>query len=79
LVICGHDGDVSSGSAIRTSTHSDGSSVYQILSNFQYWSNFPGYMLLVKIDSSTISFRTYSPYIDEFKNDNLSQGKFNWK
>lgn len=78
LVICGHDGDSTTGSALNIESHADGSPVYNVLSNFQYWSNYPGYMLLFRIDSSTISFTTYSPYLDEFSDDDLSKGSFNF-
>ena len=78
LAICGHDGDSSTGSALKKAYHADGSEVYNILTNYQYWANYPGYMLLFRIDSTSISFVTYSPNLDEFKTDDSSAGTFSF-
>lgn len=75
FVFCGHDGTEDIGSALRITQHSDGSSVYQILSNFQYWASYPGYLALLKFDSTgVVMFRTYSPTLDALKEDAQSQG-----
>jgi len=78
FVICGHDGTVTVGSGFRDSTHSDNSHVYQIMGNWQYFSNYPGYLLLLSFGSNSVSFRTYSPYLGIYKTDSESQGDFSW-
>lgn len=78
FVISGHDGEIDIGSALRVSGHSDGSQIIQIMSNFQYYPNFPGYLVLLRFSSTQISFRTYSPYLNQYKNDIYSQGDWNW-
>lgn len=73
IVICGHDGTTEIGNAFRESEHADGSKVYQIMCNFQYWSSYPGYFVLLKFDSSkTVRFRTYSPTLQSYKTDTQS-------
>ena len=78
FVICGHDGTPTDGSGFRDSTHSDGSHVYQIMGNWQYFANYPGYLLLISFGSNNVSFRTYSPYLGVYKTDSESQGDFSW-
>jgi hypothetical protein len=78
FVVSGHDGEVDIGSALRVSGHSDGSQIIQIMSNFQYYPSFPGYFVLLRFSSTQISFRTYSPYLNQYKNDDYSQGDWNW-
>ena len=78
FVICGHDGTSTDGSGLRISTHSNGSSIYQIMSNYQYYSSYPGYLVLLKFSSSRVDFKTYSPYIQEYKSDSESQASWNW-
>jgi hypothetical protein len=78
FVICGHVGTATDGSGFIDSTHADGSHVYQILSNYQYYTNFPGYLLLLNFSSATVTLRTYSPYLSAFKTDPESQNDFSW-
>ncbi len=78
-VICGHDGLVDDGSGLLVSHHEDGSPVYQILSNYQYypWSD-TGYILLLRFSpaAGTVDMRTYSPYLDRYRTDVESQAVF---
>jgi len=78
FVICGHDGLSDDGSGLRISSHGDGSDVYQIMSNYQYYPNFPGYILLLEFSGDDIRLRTYSPYLDEYKTDSESQDDWTW-
>lgn len=76
LVICGHDGTATVGSAIRTSQHADNSYVHQILSDYQYYASYPGYIILLKFNSTTINFRSYSPYLGTYNTDVGSYGEW---
>jgi len=78
LVMSGHDGSPSVGAKLKTSTHADGSTVYQLLSNYQYYGDYPGYLTLFRFNSSKVYFRTYSPTLEEFKEDDQSQGEWSW-
>jgi len=86
FVFCGHDGNSTDGSALRTSTHNgiggDGSSVYQIMTNYQYYPvNEAGYLVLLNFTSSSVSMKTYSPWLSTYKTDIESQspaGDWGW-
>ena len=78
FVICGHDGRSDDGASMRISSHADDSPIYQVMANYQYYANFPGYLLLLSFNSNTVSLRTYSPYIDEYKTDAESQADWTW-
>jgi len=75
-VVCGHDGLADDGSGLLVSHHEDGSPVYQILSNYQYyaWSD-TGYILLLRFSppNGTVDMGTYSPYLDRYRIDAESQ------
>jgi hypothetical protein len=78
IVVCGHDGKTDVGSALRITGHTNGDSIYEIMSNFQYYASFPGYLVILKFISNKVYFRTYSPYLEEYKTDSYSQGDWNW-
>jgi hypothetical protein len=78
FVICGHDGKVDVGAAMKISGHSDNTQIYQMMGNWQYFTNYPGYLLLLKFSSNTVSFRTYSPYLDEYLTSSESQADWSW-
>ena len=69
-VVCGHDGATDNGDGLLISEHDDGSPVYQILSNYQYypWSD-TGYLLLLTFSQAegTVTMKTYSPYLDRYR------------
>ena len=78
LVVCGH----ANGAARLTSLRPDGSSVHQILSDYQ-WLNSgtighageSGYLRLLELDygKKEIRVQTYSPYLDQFMTDDANQ------
>jgi len=76
FVVCGHDGETDDGDGLLVSNHEDGSPVYQILSNYQYfgWSD-TGYLLLLRFSprADTVSMSTYSPYLDRYRNGTESE------
>ena len=78
FVICGHDGLSDDGSGLRISIHEDGSNIYQVMSNYQYYPDYPGYLLLLEFSGENIRLRTYSPYLDEYKTDSESQEDWTW-
>ena len=78
FVICGHDGTTTIGSSLRISGHSDGSYVYQIMGNYQYFSDYPGYLILLKFTSTSVTYRTYSPTLNSYKTDSSSQASWPW-
>jgi hypothetical protein len=74
LVFCGHQ----TGWARLTSTRPDGTSVHQMLSDYQWYAgeNFGrGYLRVVQFDygKRTIGVRTYSPYLDQSLTDDANQ------
>jgi len=79
FVISGHDGLINDGSALRSSVHADGSPVYQIMANYQYYPvNNAGYLLLLNFSSTTATLHTYSPWQSTYKNDIESQASWSW-
>lgn len=78
IVVCGHDGKADVGSALRITGHTNGDSIYEIMSNFQYYTSYPGYLVILKFISNKVYFRTYSPYLGVYKTDEESQGDWNW-
>jgi len=79
FVFCGHDGSSTDGSGMRISTHADSSPVYQMMTNYQYYPvNNSGYLVLLNFTSINVSFRTYSPWTDSYKNDSESRADWNW-
>jgi hypothetical protein len=65
LVFCGHE----TGGALLTSVRPDGSTVYQMLSDYQWLGGDDfgfGYLRIVRFDygNRTIQVQTYSPYCD---------------
>lgn len=74
LVFCGH----MSGAARLTSTRPDGTTVHQMLSDYQWLDgeNFGfGYLRVVKLDwdAKKIDVQTYSPYLNQFMTDDDNQ------
>ena len=84
FVFCGHDGESTDGSALRTSHHDDpdtgdGSPIYQLMTNYQYYPvNEAGYLVLLNFTSNSVSMRTYSPSLDAYKTDSESQSLDEW-
>jgi len=80
-VFCGHDGNETDGSALRTSYHGgdENKPVYQIMANYQYYPvNEAGYLVLLNFNSTGVSMKTYSPWLDEYKTDAESQASWTW-
>jgi hypothetical protein len=74
LVFCGHQ----TGAARLTSTRPDGTTVHQMLSDYQWLEgqNFGfGYMRVVQLDydKKTIQVQTYSPYLNQYLEDDLNK------
>ncbi len=74
LVFCGH----MTGWARLTSTRPDGTTVHQILSDYQWLNgeNFGyGYLRMVQLDygKKTIQVQTFSPYLNDFLTDDADQ------
>jgi hypothetical protein len=74
LVFSGH----MTGAARLTSTRPDGTTVHQMLSDYQWLEgqNFGfGYLRVVKLDydKKTIDVQTYSPYLDQYMTDGDNQ------
>lgn len=70
LVICGHALD--DGTGRLTSRRPDGTVVHQVLANFQTGAlGGGGYLRIMRFTPSarTLTVRTYSPYLDQFKRD----------
>jgi len=79
FVICGHDGTVTDGSALRESNHANGAPVHQFLSNYQYFQPLANgsYFLLINFTEGEVKVRTYSSYLNEYKTDGESQVDYN--
>jgi len=80
-VFCGHDGISTDGSALRTSYHDgdEAKPVYQIMTNYQYYDvNEAGYLALLNFNSTGVSMKTYSPWLDRYKTDSESQATWDW-
>jgi hypothetical protein len=77
LVICGHDGDTDIGARKLVSTNSNGHSVCQMLTNYQYFSPaYSGYMLLVEFQpAGDVTLRTYSPTLNQTYDNEESGGE----
>lgn len=81
MVFSGHD----TGAARLASTRPDGSTVYQMLSDYQ-WYNFDasnydgggGYLRLLQLDydAKQVTVRTYSPYLASYLTDEQNQFVF---
>jgi hypothetical protein len=70
FVLCGHDLD--DGVGRLTSVRADGTSVHQILANYQTGAlGGEGFLRLMRFfpDARKVTVRTYSPYADRFKTD----------
>ena len=80
FVICGHDGTETDGSGLRESTHANGAPVHQFLTNYQYYSPVANgsYLFLLHFSADTVEVRTYSPYLNAYKNDSESQQDYAW-
>jgi hypothetical protein len=79
IVISGHDGDSTTGASLVVTGRTDGSNVYQILSNFQYFSvNSSGYLGLLSFSEDKVHFSTYSPTLDSYLVNEYSQGGWDW-
>jgi len=79
FVISGHDATPTVASNLLISQHSNGVPIYQILSNFQYFNvNDAGHLVTLTFGQDTVNFRTYSPFLDEYKTDEYSQGDWDW-
>jgi hypothetical protein len=78
LVFCGHQ----TGAARLTSVRPDGTTVHQMLSDYQWWSpdgaehSFGyGWLRIVQLDydKKTIQVQTYSPYLEAYLQDDSNQ------
>jgi len=74
IVLCGHQ----TGWARMTSTRPDGTSVHQVLSDYQWLDgkNFGfGYLRVLQLDyvKKTIAVQTYSPYLQQYLTDDANQ------
>lgn len=74
LVFCGHQ----TGWARLTSTRPDGTSVHQVLSDYQWLDgkNFGfGYLRVLQLDyaKKTVAVQTYSPYLNVYLTDDANQ------
>ncbi|HVZ73137.1 MAG TPA: metallophosphoesterase [Polyangia bacterium] len=70
VVLCGHE--LGDGTGVLTSVRPDGTKVVQILANYQTdAAGGDGYLRLMQFRPSEreVRVRTYSPYLDRFKND----------
>ena len=68
MVICGHAGSETVGAARNYVINNAGNEVCELMTNYQYYttSTYPGYMLLIEAhNSGEITFRTYSPTLDQ--------------
>lgn len=77
LVFCGHQ----TGWARLTSTRPDGTTVHQMLSDYQWYKGEQfgrGYLRVVQLDygKKTIQVQTYSPYRNDFFPDEPDQNQF---
>jgi hypothetical protein len=70
FVLCGHALD--DGTGRLTSRRADGSTVHEILANFQTGAlGGAGYLRIMRFSprQQTVAVQTYSPYLDQFKRD----------
>ncbi len=74
MVFCGHVDTASR----RDDLGVNGNHVYQMLSDYQGESSGNGWLRLVEIDTTanTISVKTYSPYLNQYKTDDQNQFSF---
>ena len=79
FVFSGHDGESADGSALRFSNHADGSPIYQVMANYQYYPvNEAGYLVLLNFTENQVIMKTFSPWTNTYKIDSGSQATWNW-
>jgi len=79
FVFSGHDGKSDDGSALRSSNHGDGSPVYQVMANYQYYPvNEAGYLVLLNFTENQVTMKTFSPWTNTYKTDAESQATWDW-
>ncbi len=71
IVFCGHLSTASR----REDVGLNGNHIYQMLSDYQGENNGNGWLRIVEIDTlaGTISVKTYSPYLNQYKTDGANQ------
>lgn len=79
IVISGHDGSSDVGSKLLITGRTDGSIIYQILSNYQYFNvNNSGYLILFSFTEDKVHFSTYSPSLGSYLVNDYSHGDWDW-
>ena len=72
VVLCGHV--INEGAALRTDVRADGTRVHQMLANYQHRrEGGASFLRLLTFTEGTLSVRTYSPWLDEYREDERDQ------